>query len=279
MSRIRANQIVNQNNNGAPVFPKGAVINGISTITADVSLNTSQLNGVDANFSGIGTYGVVSLGTGTSISSPSDNVLVLGTNDTEAIRVTSTGSIGINTTTVTAGVNVAVAGTIRIENPSDSSQTLTITHEGIDFQNTGAGSSTTSTSHLLDDYEEGTWTPTVEYGTISDSSAIYTKIGNIVHLNAYIDDWSDITTIGTVQIQSLPFVGVSNDSTVGCVMYRYIDDVHGIGGDMVTFLAAGTNIRFYFQNSDGDSNYSPLQYRDINGTTSSFRFQITYRVT
>ena len=42
------------------------------------------------------------------------------------------------------------------------SQYLTITHQGIDFQNTGVGSSTTATSHLLDDYEEGTWTPVLE---------------------------------------------------------------------------------------------------------------------
>ena len=148
--------------------------------------------------------------------------------------------------------------------------------QGIDFSATGDGSGTMA-SEILNDYEEGTWTPTSEYGTISHTSAKYTKVGNIVHLNAYINNWSDTTTDATVQIQSLPYAGENTDANVGPVMYRYIDDTDGIGGDMVAFMANGNSLRFYFQNSDADSNYGALKYKDINGTTSSFRVQMTYR--
>jgi hypothetical protein len=147
--------------------------------------------------------------------------------------------------------------------------------QGIDFSpSTGTG---TATSNILDDYEEGTWTPTSETGTIDYTSATYTKIGNIVHLNAYIDNWSNITSDAVVQIQSLPYAGENTDANVGSVMYRYIDDTDGIGGDLVLFMANGTSLRFYFQNSDGDSNYASLKHKDINGATSSFRVQMTYR--
>ena len=73
MSRIRANTIVNGAGTGAPNFPRGAIISGISTITADISV-----------------------GTGTSISSPATNELALGTNNTERLRIDSAGDILVN---------------------------------------------------------------------------------------------------------------------------------------------------------------------------------------
>jgi hypothetical protein len=146
---------------------------------------------------------------------------------------------------------------------------------GIDFSATA--DATGKTSELLDDYEEGTWTPTSETGTIDYTSAKYTKIGNIVHLNVYIDGWSNITSDAVVQIQSLPYAGENTDANVGSVMYRYINDTDGIGGDLALFMANGNSLRFYFQNSVGDSNYAALKHKDINGDTSSFRIQMTYR--
>jgi hypothetical protein len=147
--------------------------------------------------------------------------------------------------------------------------------KGIDFSATS--DATGMTSELLDDYEEGTWTPTSETGTIDYTSAKYTKIGNIVHLNVYINNWSNITSDAVVQIQSLPYAGEDTDANVGSVMYRYINDTDSIGGDMVAYMANGNSLRFYFQNSVGDSNYAALKHKDINGDTSSFRVQMTYR--
>ena len=180
----------------------------------------------------------------------------------EKLRITSGGD-----------VNVAAGGSVFIGN---GNLVFSTAGTGIDFSATDDGSGTT-TSELLDDYEEGTWTPTSETGTIVSTSAKYTKIGNIVHINAYIDDWSDITSDTQVQIQSLPYAGENTDANVGSVMYRYINDTDGIGGDLALFMANGNSLRFYFQNSVGDSNYAALKHKDINGTTSSFRIQMTYR--
>ena len=61
--------------------------------------------------------------------------------------------------------------------------------QGIDFSATSDGSGTT-TSELLDDYEEGTWTPTLTGFTNAGSSTgrvrNYTRIGNVVTI------WFDI---------------------------------------------------------------------------------------
>jgi hypothetical protein len=64
----------------------------------------------------------------------------------------------------------------------------------------------TATANALDDYEEGTWTPTgsENVDAISNQSAFYTKIGNKVTVSfyAYIDPTNNTQTIG---LGGLPF--------------------------------------------------------------------------
>ena len=43
----------------------------------------------------------------------------------------------------------------------------------------------TGSANALDDYEEGTWTPTVNDGTISGAGGHYTKIGRVVTVSYY----------------------------------------------------------------------------------------------
>lgn len=98
--------------------------------------------------------------------------------------------------------------------------------KGIDFSaNTGAAG---MTSQLLDDYEEGTWTPvlapsTGSFAAISYGSTAgkYTKIGNVVYFSLFFEtDNLDVTgASGAIKITGLPFAtsgtGPSNSSRVG----------------------------------------------------------------
>ena len=69
---------------------------------------------------------------------------------------------------------------------------------GIDFSATAG----TGTSELLDDYEEGNWTPVNgTWGTLNVLKAQYTKIGNTVHLFAQVT--GDSTTIIAIDSNSL----------------------------------------------------------------------------
>ena len=83
---------------------------------------------------------------------------------------------------------------------------------GIDFSATSDGSGT-ATSELLDDYEEGTWTPSLGgNATYSTQQGFYTKIGNIVTVTFYIV----VSTIGTGSnriMSGLPYAAA--DSTGG----------------------------------------------------------------
>lgn len=91
MSRIRANNITNGAGTGAPTFPHGAVINGISTITANVQLNTTELT----------------IGTGNTINGATDNNLKFLTNGSERVTVSAGGSVGIGTTQPVYTLNIS----------------------------------------------------------------------------------------------------------------------------------------------------------------------------
>ena len=70
----------------------------------------------------------------------------------------------------------------------------------------------TGSANKLDDYEEGTWTPTHTggSGTGSFSDARYTKIGNVVHVNF---TFTFTSGGGSMAIGGLPFT--SNGNSVG----------------------------------------------------------------
>lgn len=78
---------------------------------------------------------------------------------------------------------------------------------GISFPATASASSDANT---LDDYEEGTFTPTVGGATTAGvttynaQTGIYTKIGRQVTVVIYVD-WSAMTGTGSLVLSSLPF--------------------------------------------------------------------------
>jgi hypothetical protein len=85
--------------------------------------------------------------------------------------------------------------------------------KGIDFSATSG----TGTSELLNDYEEGDWTPVVVgsstpgTGTYTTQVGRYTKIGNRVFFNLNLN-WSAHTGSGDMSISGLPFTSNSTSN-------------------------------------------------------------------
>ena len=85
----------------------------------------------------------------------------------------------------------------------DSGNLIVASGKGIDFSATSDASG--MASELLDDYEEGTWTPTASNFTISQNySANYTKIGNVVYIQMYIQA-SGGSGVSAISIGGLPY--------------------------------------------------------------------------
>ena len=119
------------------------------------------------------------------IFAPSDS---LG-NAAERMRITSGGNLLVGTTT-----NNASGGVIQVSN-------------GITFPATQSASSDANT---LDDYEEGTWTPSITgsstSGTVTYNTRLgkYTKTGNVVTYQCLVD-WNSGTGSGSLRVSGLPF--------------------------------------------------------------------------
>ena len=80
----------------------------------------------------------------------------------------------------------------------------------------GTSAGTYAAANTLDDYEEGTWTPTIQgsatAGTYTPSTAVgkYTKVGRAVHLEFYIQNFSTASGgSGYMRIEGLPFAKVT----------------------------------------------------------------------
>tara|TARA_R100000426_G_scaffold42133_1_gene32472 strand:- start:231 stop:2135 length:1905 start_codon:yes stop_codon:yes gene_type:complete len=90
---------------------------------------------------------------------------------------------------------------------------------GIDFHNFGTG--TNVTSNLLDDYEEGTFTPAVTSGlsagqiAYNSRSAKYTKVGNTVYFTFHININSATLDGGSLKFGGLPFTAANVTHTAG----------------------------------------------------------------
>jgi hypothetical protein len=131
----------------------------------------------------------------------------------------------------------------------------------------------TAAANALDDYEEGTWTPTNLSGglTINLQRAAYTKIGNLVTIQFY----ADVPTGGNgdpIILGGLPFNNASNGWSTGatdisrCSKIGVIARVEG-GGTQIQFLVSSGStsaIRLELKGNEiGDSGYIifTVQYR------------------
>ena len=116
--------------------------------------------------------------------------------------------------------------------------------KGIDFSATGDGSGTTS-SEVFDDYEEGTFTPTIPSGATSITYTIargsYTKIGDVVYfqIDLYISGTADGNTL---RIGGLPFTSANQATKAfGGAFLNYSNAAFSSIGDRTIFHIISQN--------------------------------------
>ena len=104
----------------------GIQINGqTDTVTSTTAGGSVKVTPATINATGLSTFsGGINVGTGASISSPATNVLTLGTNNAERIRVGAAGSVGIGT--ADPPDLLTVLGRVQIQNDSTSNSRLVL---------------------------------------------------------------------------------------------------------------------------------------------------------
>ena len=151
--------------------------------------------------------------------------------------------------------------------------------EGINFQNTGAGSSTGATSHILDDYEEGTWTPTTTNftHTTDATECRYTKIGRMVYLTGQLSrDQASSPTSAMIVITGLPF---SQSTVTRSISGNFWLDNGGyttdyIGG--ITYSNNSTDILFAISTNPAQQSSARYIQGNYFNDTRGILFSMTY---
>ena len=129
--------------------------------------------------------------------------------------------------------------------------------QGIDFSATTDGFGT-EYSELLDDYEEGTWTPVWQANTqtLSVNSARYVKVGKLVYIYCYISNIYPATSGDTQYITGLPYP-VVNATFYGHIGIAYAGAASfpalGNSTASISALSQNNNTTIYFHSIGGGS--------------------------
>ena len=149
---------------------------------------------------------------------------------------------------------------------------------GIDFSATPG----TGTSELFDDYEEGTWTPTLVGDTtagtytFSTSNALYTKVGRQVSVSARLTVGTASGGAGFAKFGGLPFTKSANQTYVGALVMSGVDTVaNTITAVVQTFNSGAASSEFAIIQLIDNAAATVLDISAISATDQLF-FSFTY---
>ena len=167
---------------------------------------------------------------------------------TEHLRITSAGDVKVNTGNLVIGTS----------------------GKGIDFS--ADGNAAGMTSEVLDDYEEGTWTASINGASAAAAqTARYTKIGNVVTAYAYISSITNTNNSTQFQITGLPFAtaaaSLASGVTIGWSNAADLSNWRGITNS--------SSNNFYF--SDAVTGATKTHANAQSAGITHLIFTITYR--
>ena len=152
--------------------------------------------------------------------------------------------------------------------------------KGIDFSATNDGTGTV-TSELLNDYEEGTFTPTVRGSTVAGTgvyttqAGLYTKVGRLVTITVYLN-WTAVTLgTGNLQFAGLPFTASSSPVTYNGISIGFVSNIATTAGTVLYgIVEPGSTVITMTQTPTGGGAYGlvPLD------TSGEIAFTSTYYV-
>ena len=177
---------------------------------------------------------------------------------------------------------VDTSGNVKLSNNiSVGNATPTTSGTGITFPATQSASSDANT---LDDYEEGTWTPTLNFtgGTTGITYASvrfgrYTKVGRIVTVGFCIILSSKGSSTGNANISGLPFPAFNNSGFNPAYAGTLVGEDGMSSMPTGTYCLAWSDSSLYLR-SNGAVSFSPLTNTNFTNTSTIYG-TITYEVT
>ena len=213
----------------------GIAVDGVVTFTkdaADDTTSTLQINGAAMTSD---DYNYIMSATNNSA-----NCLTMFING--STRGSDGGNNGLTIRNDNGPMSVGLNGT------THSNFFYTGAAGGVDFS--GHGNTGGMTSELLDDYEEGTFTPAVNGGTTNtqtfDSTGRYTKIGRMVYCQ-FLLQYSGAGTGAHLGYSGLPFTGANNTSRGGgTVLWTNIPGLNDFDAISAIVEQNATTLKCYY---------------------------------
>jgi len=180
---------------------------------------------------------------------------------------------GVEAMRINASGNLQTLATIGVGNATPSTSGA-----GITFPATQSASSDANT---LDDYEEGTWTPTLKFGgattgiTYSQQNGSYIKVGKNVFITLYILLTSKGSATGIASITGLPFSNAFTPAVVGCCGF---DVNYSLVANSGVYSLTDSSSAQILLRTHGASSYSDISNSNFNNNTG-FYVATTYVAT
>ena len=130
------------------------------------------------------------------------------------------------------------------------------TGSGITFPATQSASSNANT---LDDYEEGSWTPSVSGLSFSYVYGRYVKVGRICYVNFQLGASNTSKTGTDINIDGLPFSGSSEtDYSADSIIFSEVSNMSLAGGYIMIYgrVASSTTIQLLQSTGVSHTNFS-----------------------
>jgi len=127
----------------------------------------------------------------------------------------------------------------------------------------------TVTTNTLTDFEQGTWTPTSSYGSLSYNRAHYVKIGNMVTIWCQVYAFTD-SSGNALYVEGLPYASASGWGGTGVVMHQ---NVNISNEDDITMYIAGSASNFRLFKIRANGSWSTITH---NLLQSNHEFYISF---
>ena len=130
------------------------------------------------------------------------------------------------------------------------------------------GVTSATAANLMDDYEEGTFTPTISNVTFDTDSNVggYTKTGRHVTIAMYLGISGGTLDTTQLQIGGLPFTNGSREC-IGSIMYNQLD--HGTDYQIMPYLNSNQAIIRLYQSKDA-TGWGALATNTMSSSTAMF---------
>jgi len=164
---------------------------------------------------------------------------------------------------------------------SDGDVTLASGH-GINFSAT-ANSSSTMTTELFDDYEEGTLVPSATFSTPSSNgdttgTGQYTKIGRQVTVHCLVKDIDTSGASGDMNIEGMPFVALADSGAATVEQFQGVvttSQLNFATGYVVAEITDGF-AKLRVTECRDNTTLDLINASDITDDACDMRFTITY---